>query len=259
MRALAAAVLALLLGLPGPESRAQSASPDPVATLIDAIAAGQDPHVAAALARIDGTDRRLLALRGYLRAGAGIAERWSWSATQISDFAQSADNRAMQAEITGVRQAFVAANPGFDLWVNPQVRSLDTQLDNWNRNASVALAAAGLLDALRSWQRSAPFVATPQARRRAAEKFLVDFVPAPAPTLAVPGLSAHGQMRAIDFHIRKGGRTVAGPGSAASDWHATGWAARLLAAVRAGSDQLQGPLQLPQEPWHYTYTPGRMR
>jgi hypothetical protein len=259
MKALAAGMLAsLLLGTPWQDVRAQSAASDPAVALIDAIAARQDPRIAASLARIAGTNRRLLALRGYLRAGAGIVERWSWSEAQIADFAQSPEYRAMQVVISGVRQAFVAANPGFDLWVNPDVRSLDTQLRNWNRSASVASAAAALLDALHAWQESAAFKALPPAaRRRATENFLVAFVPVPTPTLAVPGLSPHGQMRAIDFHIRKGGRTVAGPGSAADDWHATGWAQRLQSAVRAGSERLEGPLQLPQEPWHYTYSPTR--
>jgi hypothetical protein len=257
MKGLAAALLVLLLAS-CTDAPAQGPSSDPVATLIDAIAAEEDPRIVAALARIDGTDRRALALRAYLRVGPGIAERWSWSAAQITTFGQSPESRAMQAQIDGVRQAFIAANPGFDLWVNPDVRSLDIQLANWNRNVSVASASAGLLDALRKWHDSALVHAmSPAERRRAARKFLQDFVTTPAPTIAAPGLSAHGQMRAIDFHIRKGGRTVAGPGSAPGNWHAAGWAQRLQSAVRAGSDQLEGPLQRPQEPWHYTYSPTR--
>jgi hypothetical protein len=62
-------------------------------------------------------------------------------------------------------------------------------------------------------------------------------------------------MRAIDFQIRKAGRTVAGPTSAtiASAWDAAGWTQKLKAAVLAGSTRFTGPLATPREPWHYTY------
>jgi hypothetical protein len=48
-----------------------------------------------------------------------------------------------------VRQAFEAANPGYTLFVNSQVRSLDIQLQHWNENRSVAEAGNQLLEALR--------------------------------------------------------------------------------------------------------------
>ncbi len=255
MKLWADAALAAMAGLSLHAAEAQSEARDS-ATMVEAIAAEQDPRVVSALARIEGTDRRLLALRNYLRAGNGLAERWSWTAAQIAAFAQSPENRAIQAEINKVRQAFVAANPGYQLWVNPEVRSLDTQLSTWNRNDSVARAAAGLLSAFSKWRRSAVVMAMPPpARQRAATKFLREFVPSPTPTLAAPGLSPHGQMRAIDFHIKKGDRTVAGPRSAsiASDWDGAGWAKKLETAVRAGSTRFTGPLEIPREPWHYTY------
>lgn len=65
------ALCALLVGLPlraVADAAADSASPA-IAAIVDAIAAKEYPRVAAALARIEGTHRRLLALRGYLRAG----------------------------------------------------------------------------------------------------------------------------------------------------------------------------------------------
>lgn len=258
LKLVAAAALAMLVGVPLPAGSAEGGAGDSAAAMVEAIAAEQDPRVAAALARIDGTDRRLLALRNYLRAGDGLAERWSWSATQIADFAQSPESRAIQAEIGKVRQAFIAANPGYQLWVNPDVRSLDTQLSTWNRNDSVRRAAAGLLTAFNKWRASTAVSAMPPLeRQRSAIRFLRDSVPSPTPTLAAPGLSPHGQMRAIDFHIKQGDRTVAGPRSAsiAADWDGAGWANKLAAAVRAGSSHFTGPLANPREPWHYTYTP----
>jgi len=250
--------IAILVLLSGVLLRGAFAQEVDVPSLIDALSAHQDPRVAAALARIEGTDRRLLALRGYLRAGTGLVQRWSWTAGQIAAFGSSPENQAIQAAIARVRQAFVAANPGFDLWVNPEVRSLDVQLNNWNSNQSVARAAAGLSIAFESWVNTAAIRAMPAAdARRAAEQFLVGFVPKPIPTLAVPGLSPHGQMRAIDFQIRKDGKTIAGPRSAtiASEWDGAGWTRKLNDAVRVGSSHFHGPLESPREPWHYTYSP----
>src|SRR5690606_28800469 len=43
------------------------------------IAAGLPEKVAEALQQIDGTPRRLLAVRAYLRAGNELPSRWSWS------------------------------------------------------------------------------------------------------------------------------------------------------------------------------------
>lgn len=234
-----------------------AAAQDPAAELVDVIAASQDPLVTAAVARIEGTDRRLLALRSYLRNGPHLAERWSWTTEQIAAFAKSPENAALQAEIERVRQQFVKANPGYELWVNPEVRSLDTQLANWNRNESVSLAASGLLAAIHE------LMATPTMRalqapdaREAVERFLVSYSPQPPAALAAPGLSPHGQMRAVDFQVHKGGTVVAGPRTAtiATEWDAAGWTEKLKAAVQASGSRFTGPLESPREPWHYTYT-----
>jgi hypothetical protein len=42
---------------------------------------------------IVGTDRQLLALRSYQRAGKGLAERWSWTQAEIEAFQGSPANR----------------------------------------------------------------------------------------------------------------------------------------------------------------------
>lgn len=228
------------------------------AALVEAIAASRDPRISAVIRRIDGTGRQLLALRAYLRAGDDLTTRWSWTADQIMAFRNSPEDLAMQKEIERVRMAFATANPGFTLWINPEVRSLDTQLANWNSNASVSRAAADLQEKFNAWLDSAAIATLSSAElQKAATKFLTDVTPAPIPTLAAPGLSPHGQMRAVDFQIRKGDRTVAGPESAtiASRWDDAGWAQKLEAAVHAGSRSFSGPLASPREPWHYTYEP----
>jgi hypothetical protein len=89
------------------------------------------------------------------------------------------------------------------------------------------------------------------------EQLLLAHVPVPTPTMAAPGLSPHGQMRAIDFQVHKDGAVVAGTRTAtmAEDWDGAGWSAKLESAVRAASRRFVGPLESPREPWHYTYAP----
>ena len=225
---------------------------------VAALIVQQDAKVSEVLSRIDGTGRRLLALRSYLRNDSELEERWSWTQDQITAYEGSQEQRDLLQEIDRVRAVFVASNPGFDLYVNPQVRSLDTQIEHWNTNASVAAAADGILAAVQALIASPGFAAAPsQKATDALGLFLSGYTPVPRLPIAAPGLSAHGQMREIDFQVHQGGRIVAGTSTAAiaTDWEAGGWAARLDAAVRAASDRFTGPLESPREPWHYTYAP----
>ena len=220
-----------------------------------AVALGTDARVASVLPRIDGIGPRLLALRSYLRSGERLTERWSWSQEQIAAYAGSPEQQELDAEIARVREEFQRANPGYTLFVNPQVRSLDIQLANWGRNESVAAAAARLLqDVITHFQGRA---ATDSDGAAVLAAFLRGYVPEPTPTVAAPGLSPHGQMRAIDFQVHRGDEIVAGPDTRTIDttWMQQGWGERLDTAVRAASQQFIGPLASPREPWHYTYTP----
>jgi hypothetical protein len=256
------ALCALLAASPPAPARddvsAISSATDVLDDQLARLAARQDPRVTEALARIDDTGRRLLALRSYLRSRDHLAERWSWTQEQIQAFEGSAEHRDLQSEIERVRAAFSRDNPGFELWVNPQVRSLDRQIESWNGNESVGAAAARLLtDALELVGRADFGLGQAERAQHALESFLVAYRPAPTPTLAAPGLSPHGQMRAVDFQVHQGDRIIAGPRTAtiATDWDETGWSSRLDAAVRAASRRFIGPLATPREPWHYTYSP----
>jgi hypothetical protein len=225
---------------------------------VAAIASQQDARVTEALARMDGTGRQLLALRSYVRSASHLAERWSWTREQIEAFDRSPEQRDLQLEISRVRTAFVAANPGYELYVNSQVRSLEVQIENWNRNESVAAAADEILAAAQALIVSPGFPADrPERARETLKAFLAGHTPVPTPTIAAPGLSLHGQMRAVDFQVHHGGRIVAGPSTSAipADWEAAGWAAKLDAAVHAGSNKFVGPLASPPAPWHYIYVP----
>lgn len=255
-RGLGAAAALVAWALAACLAAARADDVDPLTRWIDAIAARQDPRVAEGLARIDGNERRLLALRSYLRSARQLAERWSWTDAQIDAYRRTREYRELQAEIERVRAAFAAANPGYQLWVNPRVRSLDVQVEHWNTNESVGAAAAELAASFRTYVAAAPFASKPEdAALSAAEKFLLEQRPVPTPTIAAPGLSPHGQMRAIDFQVESAGRIVADTQAStiAETWDAAGWTTRLEAAVRAGSPRFVGPLESPREPWHYTY------
>ncbi|KFN51423.1 hypothetical protein [Arenimonas composti] len=201
----------------------------------------------ATLRRITGQERRLLALRGYLRSP-DLAGRWTWSAQQVADWRHSPDHARALREIARVQERFATLNPGYRLHVNTEVRSVDTQVLRWNDNRSVARAAAAL---------------APQARRACLGEGAEGFVAwlrgselAVPPNLAVPGLSPHGQGRAFDFQVFRGERLVAGTDSRRiqADWRDGGWAEKLAEAVRI-SDAFAGPLVSPDEPWHYDYLP----
>ena len=216
------------------------------------IAAGLDPRVASTLAAIPDPGRRLLALRSYLRAGDTLSERWSWTAEEIRRYEQSQEFRDAQAELDLVVAEFAATNPGYTLYVNRQVRSLDVQIERWNGNASVGAAAQELLTTVRpvTWHTAASKAAN------WLQRVLADWTP-PAPvTLAAPGLSAHGQSRAFDFQVQRGSEIVAGTEAAraAQEWNASGWTERLRAAVLCAGPHLHGPLEAPLEPWHYVYS-----
>jgi hypothetical protein len=216
-----------------------------------AIATRLDPRVRHALERIPDFGRRLLALRSYLRADATLPARWSWSEQEIRDFEQSQEFRDAQAELDRVVTAFAAAFPGYTLYVNRQVRSLDVQIERWNSNASVEAASQALLADLRQAStRRSPGRGTDWLREQLAGWTLA--VPV---TLAAPGLSAHGQSRAFDFQVERNGTIVAGTEAehAERDWDAPGWTQRLKDVVARASTRLHGPLESPREPWHYVY------
>lgn len=215
-----------------------------------------ETNVESTIQRIDGTDRQLLALRSYLRSKDSLASRWSWSQAEIDAYGRSDQYRDMMAEIDKIKSRFERANPGFTLYANTDVRSLDLQIERWNENATVGEIAHSL------YRASCDYLAASMGKRAAGtadrfRDFLVQWQPElPAP-LAAPGLSLHGRARAIDFQVHKDDQMIAGTDTAeiARTWVGQGWAQKLNEAVRAASGKFQGPLTLPDEPWHYEYRP----
>jgi hypothetical protein len=250
VRLLSGAALLLVL----PSARAA----EPLERHLQALRTGLDPRVLTTLEAIDGSGRRMLAARSYLRSAAHLEERWSWSAAQAAEFERSAGRVALDTAVARVRCEFEAANPGYTLYVNPGFRTLELQVERWNRNETVARSAERLMADARAAVAAIGFGEPGSARGRAAfRRFLVEYAPTPTPTLAAPGLSRHGRGLAIDFQVRSGGRVVAGAsvGSIASAWDEPGWSGKLQAAVAAAAAGFTGPLRDPYEPWHFDYQP----
>lgn len=219
---------------------------------IDALADSLPQSARATLARIPDPKRRLLAARSYAKAGDQIEDKWSWTEAQTHAFESSAEYQRMQAAINELKREFEQQNPGYSLYANTEVRTLDLQIERWNSNRGVQMTADELFDAMSAQMKSRKVVSPDDLRT-----MLVKWhAPAAAP-LAAPGLSAHGQLRALDFQVVRGSQLVAGTSidSVARVWQREGWANRLHRAVTSISANFEGPLTSPNEPWHYRYTP----
>ena len=249
VRVLAALLLCVFIS-PGP---ARAAGPAPLDAVLTALA---PPPSGQALAQIPDPGRKLLALRSYLRSGAELSKRWSWTAEEIKAFEGSPEQKALLAEINAVKAHFKAANPGFEIYVHGTTRSLDEQIAKWNANGSVGVAAALMLAAYQAAFGEAG--AAPDAGKLA--QWLRSYQPPKRANLAAPGMTLHGRASAIDFQVMKDGRIHAGAntGEVESVWRAEGWDQKLKASMTAAGPSFVGPLANPDEPWHYDYSPGGM-
>lgn len=246
-------IVTLVLPVSAPAS--EEIADEKVAVYRDALAERLAPQAQSALDRIV-EPRRLLALRAYLRAGEHLTNRWSWSEEQIKAFGQTREYWQLIAAVEQVRGHFEADNPGYTLYANTDVRSLDVQVDRWNRNDSVGKVAASIQRAVRKELLKSHYPDQPDtaALDRLAQ-FIHQWPPPRAAALAAPGLSKHGQLRAIDFAILKDGKIVVPTNLAAAEpvWERQGWSEKLKRATV--DTPFTGPLQTPNEPWHYEYTP----
>jgi hypothetical protein len=231
---------------------------DPVSPYVSALAEQAGGRVSKAIGEIQGEPRRLLAMRSYLRAEQRVQSRWSWSSAEIERFEKSLEIRDMLAEVNKVTAAFEQQNPGFSLYANTRVRSLGVQIERWNNNRTIGRLADTLhAAAVRHLTQQSNLGATDAASLKSFAAFLKQWQPAVALPLAAPGLSLHGQARAIDFQIRSQDRIIASTetASVAKVWDGQRWSEKLRRAVNAASNRFSGPLAIPHEPWHYEYIP----
>lgn len=263
-KSLAGALFGLMCAWTGAVGAAASAHKNPAQhdPVLDAkmelyaslVAADLPARAQDTLQKMDGLPRRLLASRSYLRFEDRIDGRWSWTAEQIEAFTHKREYRALIKEVNAIRARFEEQNPGYTLYANTKVRSLDTQLARWNSNRYVARVAQSLQRAaLRELQKPAYEGDPDPADVERFAKFLRNWHPNPAAPLATPGLSLHGQLRAIDFQVMQAGKTVAPADISVSQsiWEDQGWSAKLQNAT--ANTHFVGPLQTPHEPWHYEY------
>ena len=225
-------------------------------------------HVQQTLERIPEFSRRYLALASYTRRAGEIPAGWSWTSEEVSAFRKTDEFSRMVDEVERVRTIFAERNPGYSLRVNIEARPLGTQIRKWNGVSSVSRAANDFLDIAERFVSEMLTVDTLGHPRVPTDEridsfrvFLQRYVPPDGrePTVAVPGLSKHGQLRAFDFKVYRGAQMIAGARSTTirTAWDEPGWTRRLFEAATAASPRFVGPLPAPYEPWHYNYDPER--
>jgi hypothetical protein len=222
----------------------------------DAVSKPLDRRIRGALSMINAGPRRLLALKYYLQRGGAIGGLWAWTEREIVAYRRSIEYRLANAEVDKVRMVFARQNPGYTLTAQKDARTLQDQVDLWNKTPGIQTAGEALwktaLVAVRTPHYPDTLTSTSVARFR---QMLLAARARPALSVALPGFSHHGQLRAYDFVIWRDGKIVAGTDiySIQSQWIASGWSDRLRQAVYTASGRFDGPLQAPHEPWHYTY------
>lgn len=228
---------------------------------MSAINGDLSPNVQSALDRIPDLAKKLLAIKYYLqRSREEIDRKWAWTGKYAKFYRSTGEYRRALDEIGKVKRAFAEMNPGYSLDVRIEIRSLGSQIGKWNTTRSVAKGADEIFTSFLSLVTDSAVTFNPEPDEESLERFklfLLAFKPVQSPTVAVPGLSQHGQFRAFDFKIMRGRRVIAGTSTAriAADWDAPGWTERLREAICRASDRFEGPLDDPYEPWHYAYTP----
>lgn len=245
-----------------------------------------DPRVTSTLAQITSDPHWAMAIRRYAqkvpnRNWSRFNAQWAWTAAEEDTFRHSPTYQNLQNLVQQVKTSFAAqsAMSGYSLSTNLKARNLGTQIGYWNGNDTVAALGNVLIDKL---QREFDVHTYPDdpAEGDALQRFH-DFLVSVSlsahvvrnghtltvttPTHAVPGLSDHGRLSAVDFVVKQGTTTIAGTDSGQrSIWMGQtspnkDFKAALSAAVQtantnsASNGRFEGPLTAPDEPWHYTF------
>ncbi|WP_406693804.1 hypothetical protein V5E97_22475 [Singulisphaera sp. Ch08] len=123
-------------------------------TYANDIVTGLTTPIQGALNSMPSMDRRVLAIRGYLRFPAmgrgSIVDNWAWTNTDMEDFKKSTEFTRMKEAVEDVKSTFASRNVGYSLGVDPdKVRSLETQVTLWNQNPTVQTLGLELRNLLR--------------------------------------------------------------------------------------------------------------
>lgn len=225
---------------------------------VQAVSTTLDSAMRAAVSRVPSPERRLLVVRGYVRRVHRKAAEWSWSRAQVAEYRKTREYRELTDHVAEAQRCFAQLNPGYRIDAAIEVRTLDEQIHNWNTVVSIGVSGREIVDTALIVLADTTLPAVPDslaiARFRA---FLDGYELVNTPTVAVPGFSEHGQLRAFDFKVYRGRKLIAGTTTAtiAEKWEAAGWACKLAEAICQISDRFVGPLFEPYEPWHYAYRP----
>ncbi|MEZ5593494.1 MAG: hypothetical protein R3F53_23415 [Gammaproteobacteria bacterium] len=230
------------------------------------------PEILLVLREITNKDRQLLAIFGYLRYQhrnpGDIYDIWAWDDDEIAEYKKSAERKVAASALNQVKKSFNADSAmkkkAFKLSVAPHVRSLQKQITAWNGNKSVLTIGKKLRTILLREIRKPIYPDTPNAAGivQLHKRLTADWKKGTlaSPTNATPGLSSHGQMRAVDFHVKNGSGVKVGHSGNPQNWRDKGLSSALKDAVTEANKALgrtafKGPLLRPDEPWHYTYIP----
>lgn len=198
----------------------------------------------------DPQPMQLLALRRYvIKGGEAIIAGWPWTRLQRREHKDSID--ALDGEARIVKQTFEDENPGYELGTSP-IRDLDRQVRLWCDNGTAQKASVNYMLAARKELAASDYFDPPTDASVARFKAWIKKSKVhPKVTSAAPGLSDHGQQRAVDFVVRKDGKIIAGTESATMvpHWRVPGWERKLIDI--ANRTRLKGPLPDPYEPWHW--------
>jgi hypothetical protein len=224
------------------------------------------------------------ALHGLPGHRGTIEQNWVWSKEQSRKYQQTAEFAEARHEIERINTNFQVLNTSFNraqayyVRANTDPRPWEEQLGNWLKSAGTAHAGgAWVLDQASQNLNNVLLQEIVQPASRESneprysdapgdhaslqhfKRFLGSSRTRPSPSLtwATPGLSQHGQAKAFDFVVHDGaGKEVVGTHSSQKQkWKHERWSEQLSTAVKMSSGRFSGPLQSPDEPWHYIYTP----
>lgn len=194
---------------------------------------------------------QLLALRRYVKlGGARVLAQWPWTVEQQHTTYAHTIESLLQLAVQ-VKADFERENPGLTLGYT-KARSLHRQAELWVGNDSVVLAGTAIATAAVSELTQTAYGLPPSEQNMEQfKRFLKAYQGDMDASNAAPGLSDHGQLKAVDFYVMKHGKQVAQIRRAtiAVEWLHTGFAAKLKTIALANG--LVGPLKKPYEPWHF--------